>query len=60
LGRIDRATSRPVRQKAAEGTMKMPDFDFRYLMLIPFTLAEAFLFWAIWQLQKQMRKPGKH
>jgi hypothetical protein len=35
----------------------MPDFDPRYLLLIPFTLAEAFLLWAIWQLQKQLRKP---
>jgi hypothetical protein len=37
----------------------MPEFDLRYLLLIPFTLGEAFLLWAIWQLQKQMRKPKR-
>jgi hypothetical protein len=37
----------------------MSEFDFRYLMLIPFTLAEAFLLWAVWQLQKQMKKPKR-
>jgi len=38
----------------------MPEFDLRYLLLIPFTLAEAFLFWALWQLQREMRKQRKH
>jgi hypothetical protein len=38
----------------------MPEFDLRYLLLIPFTLAEAFLFWALWQLQREMLKQRKH
>jgi len=38
----------------------MLEFDLRYLLLIPFTLAEAFLFWALWQLQREMRKQRKH
>jgi hypothetical protein len=33
----------------------MLDFDFRYLLLIPFTLGEAFLLWALWQLHKQIK-----
>ncbi len=38
----------------------MPEFDPRDLLLIPFTLAEVFLFWALWQLHKEMRKQRKH
>ena len=37
----------------------MPEFDLRYLLLIPFTLAEAFLFWALWQLNREICKEKK-
>jgi hypothetical protein len=37
----------------------MPEFDLRYLLLIPFTLAEAFLLWALWQLHREISKQRK-
>ena len=37
----------------------MSEFDLRYLFLIPLTLAEAFLLWALWQLQREIRKERK-
>jgi len=37
----------------AKGNPAMSEFDLRYLFLIPLTLAEAFLLWALWQLQKR-------
>lgn len=46
--------------EAAKGVRPMLEFDPRDLLLIPFTLAEVFLFWALWQLHKEMRKEKRH
>jgi hypothetical protein len=45
--------------EAAKGNPAMSEFEFRYLFLIPLTLAEAFLLWALWQLQREIRKERK-
>jgi hypothetical protein len=45
--------------KAAKGNPAMTDFDLRYVFLVPLTLAEAFLIWALWQLQREIRKERK-
>jgi hypothetical protein len=37
----------------------MSEFELRYLFLIPLSLAEAFLLWALWQLQREIRKERK-
>jgi len=37
----------------------MPEFDLRYLFLIPFALAETFLLWSLWQLQREIHKERK-
>jgi hypothetical protein len=42
--------------EATKGVPAMTIFDPRLLMMIPLTLAEAFLFWAVWQLQKELNK----
>jgi hypothetical protein len=43
-------------REAVKGITVMPEFDLRYLLLIPFSLAEAFLLWALWQLNKEISK----
>lgn len=37
----------------------MSEFDLRFLFLIPLAMAETFLLWALWQLQKEIRKERK-
>jgi hypothetical protein len=44
------------RGQAAKGVPAMTDFDPRLLLLMLLTLAEAFLIWAVWQLQKELNK----
>ncbi|MGA3012008.1 MAG: hypothetical protein ABSD72_17265 [Terracidiphilus sp.] len=37
----------------------MTEIDLRYLFVVPVALAEAFLLWALWQLQTEIRKERK-
>jgi hypothetical protein len=53
------SAARPVRSRpaeAAKGVPPMHEFSFMSLLLVPFSLGEAFLIWALWQLFKQTHR----